>query len=123
MPVRPILAVNMWRRNFAMHALLATNNDDDLLCVTKPWFSCIGVVRDDTLHNGLDVLGGAVHPNWIIHYPYFSDGQRVKVMVYVCIHSREHRRQVLPWRIIPHNDLGRHPCLLILDIYDGSDLL
>ena len=47
MSVRPILAVNMRRRNFAMHSLLATNETDDLLCVTEPWFSRIGVSRAD----------------------------------------------------------------------------
>ena len=45
MVVQPILVVNMRCRNFAMHALLASNMDDDLLCVTEPWFACIGVAR------------------------------------------------------------------------------
>ena len=123
MVVRPLLAVNMRRRNFAMHALLASNVDDDILCVTEPWFSRIGVARDDALRDGLDVLGGAAHPNWDIHYPYFTTDQRAKVMMYTRRHSRARQRQLIPWRCVVRPDLGRHPCLLIADIHDGPALL
>ena len=73
--------------NFVMHTLLDTNNGDDLLCVSEPWFFCIGVSCADDERNGVDVLGRAAHPNWAIHYLYFTGDQHAKVMVYTCIHS------------------------------------
>ena len=123
MVVRPLLAVNMRWRNFAMHALLASNVDDDVLCVTEPWFSHIGVARDDAHREGLDVLGGAAHPNWDIHYPYFTADQRAKVMMYTRRHSRARQRQLIPWRCVVRPDLGHHPSLLIADIHDGPTVL
>ena len=72
MSVRPVLAVNMRRWNFAMHSLLATNEMDDLICVTEPWFSHIGVTRADDEQDGQDVLSRAAHPNWDIHYCYVT---------------------------------------------------
>ena len=106
-----------------MHSLLATNEADDLICVTEPWFSRIGVTRADDERNGRDVLGGAAHPNWDIHYPYFCGDQRAKVMLYVRKFSRDRRRARLPWRLVVRHDLGRHPSLLIADIHDGPSLL
>ena len=123
MSVHPILTINMRRRNFAMHALLDTNVTDDLLCVSEPWFSRIGVARADDAREGVDVLGGAAHPNWELHYPYFTDGQRAKVMVYSRKFSRQRRRQLLPWKIVPRLDLCRHPCILVVDIHDGPATL
>src|ERR1700761_2196270 len=123
MVVRPLLAVNMRRRNFAMHALLDANNTDDLLCVTKPWFDHIGTSRADSHHYGLDVLGGAAHPNWNIHYPYFTTDARAKVMLYSCKHSRTRRRQLLPWHVVVRHDIVRHPSLLIVNLHDGPSLL
>ena len=38
-----LLAVNMRRMNAIMHALLSTNEDDDILCVQESWFSQIRV--------------------------------------------------------------------------------
>ena len=106
-----------------MHSLLATNETDDLLCVTELWFSRIGVTHADDERDGRDVLGGAAHPNWDIHYPYFCGDQRAKVMVYVRKFSRDRRHARLPWRLVVRHDLGRHPSLFIGDIHDGPSLL
>ena len=106
-----------------MHSLLATNETDDLICVTEPWFSHIGVTRADDERDGRDVLGGAAHPNWDLHYPYFCGDQRAKVMVYARKFSRDRRRAHLPWRLVVRHDLGCHPSLLIVDVHDGPSLL
>ena len=106
-----------------MHSLLTTNVTDDLICITEPWFNHIGTARSDTLRDGCDVLGGAAHPNWDIQYPYFTDNQRAKVMVYSHQFHQEQPSLCIPWRLVVRNDIGRHPCLLIIDVYDGSTLL
>ena len=62
-----------------MHSLLATNETDDMICVTEPWFSRIGVTRADDERNGKDVLGRAAHPNWDIHYHYFCGDLREEI--------------------------------------------
>ena len=49
---------------YTVHALLATNKTDDLLCIQEPWFSHIGVACVDDEWDGQDVLEGAAHPNW-----------------------------------------------------------
>lgn len=123
MTAHPILAVNMRRQNFAMHVLLATNNMDDILCVQEPWFDRIGVARDDAWHDGVDVLGGAAHPNWDIHYPFFIAAQRAKVMMYTRQFDRNRQKQLIPWKVVVRNDLGRHPTLLIIDIHCGTQCL
>lgn len=38
-----LLAINMRHMNAAMHVLLSTNEEDDILCIQEPWFSRIGV--------------------------------------------------------------------------------
>ena len=117
------MAINMRRRNFAMHALLTSNVDDDVLCFMEPWSSQVGVARADAHHDGIEVLGGAAHPNWDIHYPYFTTDQRAKVMMYTRQHSRVRQRQLIPWRCVVRYDLGHHPCLLVADIHDGPAVL
>src|ERR1700761_4658446 len=77
-----ILAVNMRRRNAAMHALLSSNVLDSILCTQEPWFNRVGVARVDSEREGKDVLGGAAHPNWDIYYPYFTNDTRAKVITY-----------------------------------------
>src|ERR1700677_4726534 len=52
-------SVNMRQRNAAMHVLLNTNFEDDVLFVQEPWFNPVGTTRADAEINGKDVLGGA----------------------------------------------------------------
>ena len=118
-----ILAVNMRRRNAATHALLETNSTDDILCSQEPWFSRIGVTRADDAREGRDVLGGAAHPNWTIHYPYFTTSQRAKVMTYTRKFTRTHGRKQTPIRTVTRLDLARHPTLLITDHHVNKDCL
>ena len=51
----------MRHMNAAMHALLHTNTEDDILTVQAPWFGRVGVVRDDGSREGKDSLSGAAH--------------------------------------------------------------
>jgi hypothetical protein len=81
-------SVNMRRRNAAMHVLLATNDEYDILLVQEPWFNPVGMARCDSMINGKDILGGAANPQWDLHYPYFNFDQRAKVMTYARIHER-----------------------------------
>jgi hypothetical protein len=53
-----------------MHALLATNIDNDILFIQEPWFSTVGMARCDSAINGKDVLGGAASPKWTLAYCY-----------------------------------------------------
>ena len=101
-----ILAVNMRRRNTAMHALLETNTTDDILCSQEPWFSRIGVARADNAKEGKDVLGGTAHPNWNISYPYFTDSQRAKVITYTRKFTRTHSRKQTAIRTVARLDLA-----------------
>jgi hypothetical protein len=103
-----ILSVNMRRRNDLMHALLETNVTDDIVCVQEPWFGHIGVTRDDEEREGREVLGGAAHPNWILHYPYFTSNQRAKVSIYVRKFTIKHGRKRNPIRVTPRLDLIQH---------------
>ena len=50
----------MRRMNAAMHALLSTNEEDDLICVQEPWFQRIGVQRNDNMKFGKDISGGEI---------------------------------------------------------------
>ena len=118
-----ILAVNMRRRNAAMHALLETNTTDDLLCCQEPWFSRIGVTRADDAREGRDVLGGAAHPDWTIHYPYFTGQQRAKVITYARKFTRIHSRKQTPIRTVARLDLARHPTILITDHHINQDCI
>src|ERR1700677_1606878 len=113
-------SVNMRRRNAAMHVLLNTNSEDDVLFVQEPWFHPVGTARADAEINGKDELGGAAHPKWVLAYPYFSSIQRAKVMTYVRIHDRDHEFRKNHCRHIARNDLVSHPCILITDIIAGS---
>ena len=82
MSSHPLLSVNMRRRNATMHSLLETNTSDTILFVQEPWFEQIGVQRLDKAWTGVDVLGGAAHPDWDLFYPYFTNTKRAKVMTY-----------------------------------------
>jgi hypothetical protein len=64
--------INMRRRNAAMHALLATNNSDDILFIQEPWFGAIGTARCDASIKGKEVLGGAASPKWTLAYPHVT---------------------------------------------------
>ena len=118
-----ILAVNMRRHNDAMHTLLATNTEDDILCVQEPWFNRIGVAREDTEREGRDVLGGAAHPDWSLFYPFFTGQQRAKVMIYVRKFTRAHGCKHNPIKVAPRLDLVQHNTILITDIHTGQECL
>ncbi len=78
----------MHHRNTAMHSLLETNKDDDILCIQELWFKKIGTARKDLAREGVDILGGASHCNWTIIYPYNTATKHAKVMIYVRKYSR-----------------------------------
>ena len=119
-----ILSVNMRRMNAAMHALLSTNEEDDLLCVQEPWFSRIGVRRDDKERKGTDISGGAAHPDFTLVYPYYTNNRIAKVMTYARKYARtKEGRRATPIRTIPRLDLARHPTILITDHYVEHDRL
>ena len=56
-----------------MHALLNGNLEDDILFVQELWFGRIETARDDMLHSGKSVLGGAANAQWTLHYPCFTN--------------------------------------------------
>ena len=115
-----IASINMRRRNTAMHTLLATNDDDDILLVQEPWFNPVGTARCDSAINGRDVLGGAAHPKWELHYPFFTHDQRAKVMIYSRIHDRAHPFRRNKLQVTARKDLAPHPSVLIVDVRAGS---
>src|ERR1700744_1045805 len=119
-----ILLANMRRcRNSTMHTLLETNAEDDILCLQEPWFSRVGTSCDDEAHSGRDVLGGAAHRNWTIHYPYFTDSKWAKVMIYVHKFTQTHGCKQLPIQIVPCNDLVQHASIMIVDAYADKSCL
>lgn len=119
-----ILSVNMRRMNAAMHALLSTNEDNDLLCVQEPWFNRIGVRRNDKERQGMDVSGGAAHPDFTLVYPYYTNNHVAKVMTYARKYARtKEGKRSTPIRTIPCLDLARHPSILITDHHVEQDRL
>ena len=115
-----IASINMRRRNGAMHALLNTNETDDILLIQEPWFGPIGVGRDDFLRNGVDVLGGANNPKWNLLYPHFSNDKRAKVMTYGRKHDLDKVFKPNLLRTSARRDLCSHPSILISDISTRS---
>ena len=113
----------MRRRNAAMHALLNTNASDFLLAVQEPWFDKIGVNRKDDKREGVDISGGAKHPNWDIHYPYITNKQRAKVITYTRRFENTRGGKRTPVKVIVRNDLVRHPTILITDLHVGPQTL
>ena len=108
--------------NAAMHALLSTNEEDDLLCVQEPWFQRIGVQRSDTMKHGKDISGGAAHPDFTLIYPYYTNDRIAKVMTYARKYARTDKgRRTTPIRTIPRLDLSAHPTILITDHYVDQD--
>jgi hypothetical protein len=99
-----------------MHALLATNTNDDILFIQEPWFSTVGTACCDLAINGKDILGGVTNPKWMLAYPFFSTDQRAKVMTYVRIHDRSSPFRKSFVKHILRNDLCAHPCILITDL-------
>ena len=118
-----ILSANMRRMNAAMHALLHTNTNDNILAVQESWFGRVGVARDDRSREGKDSFGGAAHPEWTIHYPYYTNAKRTKVTTYTRKFSRTHNNSLSPIRTIPRLDLVQHPSILITDHYIGTHSL
>jgi hypothetical protein len=114
-------SVNMRRRNAAMHALLETNSEDDILFVQEPWFNRVGIARSDGDREGRDVLGGAAHNKWELSYPYFSGDQRAKVMTYTRIHERGEPFKKNAIRTTNRLDLVSHPCIQIIDVRVGQE--
>ena len=103
-----------------MHTLLAMNDVDNILLVQEPWFNPVGTARCDSAINGRDVLGGAAHPKWELHYPFFTPNQRTKVMVYSRIHDRDHPFCRNKLQVTARKDLAPHPSILIVDVHAGS---
>lgn len=101
-----------------MHALLNGNSEDDILFVQEPWFGRIGTARDDVLHSGKSVLGGAANAQWTLHNPHFTN--RAKVMTYIRIHDRSHPFCLNKCRGTMRLDLCAHPSILITDITIGQ---
>jgi hypothetical protein len=110
MSKRQFLSVNMRRRNAAMHSLLETNTEDDVLFVQEPWFDRIGVERSDNAREGVDVHGGANHPDWELFYPYFTNDKRAKVMTYK---RKQVANHITPLKVVPRLDLAKHPTILV----------
>jgi hypothetical protein len=115
-----LLSVNMRRQNAAMHSLLETNTLDDVLFVQEPWFDRIGVERADREREGVDVLGGAKHPDWDLFYPHKTNMQRAKVMTY---RRKQVSNRLNPLQVIPCLDLAKHPTILITDIRVHKDTI
>jgi hypothetical protein len=114
-------SVNMRRRNAAMHVLLVTNEEDDILLVQEPWFNLVGTAWCDTMIDGKDILGGAANPQWELYYPYFNFDQRAKVMTYVRIHERGEPFRRNRLRMVSRNDLVSHPCILLTEVRAGKE--
>ncbi len=72
----------MCRRNAVTHALLNNNAHTNLFLIQEPWFDTIGTTRNDSAHQGMDVLGGVASPGWEIIYPAIPKGLWPKVMTY-----------------------------------------
>ena len=115
-----LASVNMRHRNDFMHALLNTNEDDDILLIQEPWFGPIGVGHEDFLKNSKDVLGGASNPSWHLTYPHFTTDAHAKVMTYAHIHDRVKVRKPNILRSSARRDLCSHPCILITDLSSRS---
>ena len=114
----------MRRMNVAMHALLSTNEEDDILCVQEPWFNRIGVWRNDKEKSGTDVSGSAAHPDFTLIYPYYTNDRIAKVMTYTRKYARTTKgKHTTPIRTIPRLDLASHPTILITDHYVNQDKL
>jgi hypothetical protein len=120
MSKQQLLSVNMRCRNAAMHSLLETNTEDDVLFVQEPWFDRIGVARSDRARDGVDVQGGANHLDWELFYPYFTNDKRAKVMTYK---RKQVANRISPLKVVPRLDLAKHPTILITDIYVQKDML
>ena len=119
-----ILSANMRRMNAAMHALLSTNEEDDLLCIQEPWFNRIGVQRSDKEKHGKDISGGAAHPDFTLFYPYHTNTRIAKVMTYARKYARTDKgKRTTPICTIPRLDLSTHPTILITDHYVEHDRL
>jgi hypothetical protein len=103
-----------------MHSLLETNTEDDVLFVQEPWFDRIGVERSDRAKDGVDVHGGANHPDWELFYPYFTHDKRAKVMTYK---RKQVANRITPLKVVPRLDLAKHPTILITDIYVHKDMI
>jgi hypothetical protein len=113
MAVVNILFINMGHRNAAMHTLLNTNTDADIILVQKPWFDKIGMAHSDNNPDGIDTLGGVANPKWDCLYPKVTHGMCCKVMAYRHITSSH-------FNITDKFDLASNHHLLTLDIHLGS---
>ena len=114
-----ILLANMRHMNAAMHTLLHTNLEDDILVVQEPWFGRIRVMRSDSNKEGKDTLGGTAHPEWTVCYPYHTHDKCVKVITYTCKFSWMHNNRLTTIHTVPRLDLVQHPTILITDHYIG----
>jgi hypothetical protein len=110
-----IVSVNMHRRNTVTHTLLNSDTSTDIFLIQEPWFDTIGTVRQDTAHQGVDILGGVSSPGWEILYPTIPKGLRPKIMTYV----RKHNPAITtaaPFTVVPQVDISPHPCVQVMDV-------
>ena len=114
-PTMYIASVNMRKRNAVTHALLNSNNNAHILFIQEPWYDRIGTVRKDSAHQGVDVLGRVANPTWELIYPGTTEGQRPKVMTYVCKPSPQ-AHKTPHFTAVPRLDLGLHPTLQVIDV-------
>jgi hypothetical protein len=77
-----LLFVNMCHHSTAIHTLLNTNTDADIILVQEPWYRKISTLHSDTNLEGVEVLGGAANPMWDCLYPRITQGVCCKVMAY-----------------------------------------
>ena len=109
-PAMYIASMNMHKRNTVSHTLLNSNNKAHFIFIQEPWFDRIGTARKDNARQGVDMLGGVAAPAWGIHYLGFAEGQRPKVMTYVCkptthVSWNAHFYLFLPIFCILHNQV------------------
>jgi Endonuclease-reverse transcriptase len=110
-----IALVNMHRRNTVTHALLNSDSTTDIFLIQEPWFDTIGTVRQDTSHQGVDILGGVSSPGWEILYPTIPKGWRPKVMTYVCKHNPA-TTTATPFTAVPWVDISSCLCIQVMDV-------
>ena len=108
-----VMAVNMARRNAAMHTLLNMDSQFQLILIQEPWYSRIGTARADGNPDGESILGGVASPGWEAFHPVLEKGQTAKVMIYK-------RKRASFFNVIARPDLAAHNCLQIVDVISDN---
>ena len=123
MPAQPhlhIASVNMRKCNAVSHALLNSDNNTHLFLIQEPWFNKIGTARKDSVHDGIDVMGGVSSPAWEILYPGFTEGQHPKVMAYARKQAPDSSNNT-QFTVVPRLDVCAHPCIQVLDLVFNNE--